>query len=90
MCEEYSLIMFYTIKRLFLFADEWLCYVFALIMLIKGHYKTSVFIFMLGFAVLHVSYHNLDLIEKEIVNIDQVVSPFNLVFDYVVEMTNFV
>ena len=87
--EEYYLILFYTIKRIFLFADEWLCYFFALIMLSKGHYKTAMFIFFFGFICLHVSYYNLDLIEREIISVNQMVSPFDKPINYVINGIDF-
>ncbi len=87
--EEYYLILFYTIKRIFLFADEWLGYFLALAMLIKGHYKTAVLIFFCSFICLHVSYYNLDLIEKEIINVNQMISPFDRPINYVMNGIDF-
>lgn len=76
---------FYKIKRSYLFCDEWLFYALLLTLFLNNYYLIFVFVLPLGFRCLHISYHNLDLVEKKIIDIEQRVSPFDeipMVFNY--------
>ena len=82
--EPNNLLLFYAVKRLFLFADEWLWYTIMIILLLKKYHKTVVFVFVFGFSCLYVSYHNIDLVERELVQIEQMVSPFDILYNYII------
>lgn len=71
--QSQSLIIYYTVKRSFLCLDEWLFY-YTLYKLYKNKYYRMLFIILLyGASCIYTSYKNIDKIEKQIVNVDQII-----------------
>jgi len=71
--DEQSLIVYYIVKRSFLFLDEWLFY-YALYKLYKNKYYRMLFsVFLYGISCIYTSYKNIDKIEKRIVTVDQII-----------------
>lgn len=68
---DHPLLFFYIIKRLFLFLDEWGWYIVMLYLLKKKSYKSLIFVFLFGFLCIYTSYHNIEIIEQEILGIEQ-------------------
>lgn len=68
---ETSHLMYYMIKRLFLFLDEWLFYV-VLYKLYKGrHYKIWMMVLLYGGGCIYTSYSNISILERRIIDEDQ-------------------
>jgi len=66
-----KLIVYYTIKRIFLFADEWLFY-FALYKLFKAkYYIVWWMVLVYGTGCIYTSYVNISKIERQIFDQDQ-------------------
>lgn len=66
-------IVYYTVKRSFLFLDEWLLY-YVLYKLYKSKmYKMTVVVLMYGMSCMYTSYKNIDNIEAEISNVNQII-----------------
>ncbi len=71
MMEMSHLILYYMIKRLFLFLDEWLFYVI-LYKLYKGRrYKMLMLVLLYGGGCIYTSYSNISLLERKIIDEDQ-------------------
>jgi hypothetical protein len=66
-----DLLLYYLLKRIFIFFDEWLFYCVLYILLVRGHYHILPFIIIFGFSCIYTSYYNINLIEKELLDIDQ-------------------
>ncbi len=66
------ILMYYFVKRLFLFLDEWTFYYVLYKFYKAGYYKTLLMIMIYGTFCIYTSYTNISLIESEILNVDQV------------------
>lgn len=82
-----DIIIYYLIKRLFLFCDEWLFYTFLYLLLIRQNYKIIILISSYGLSCIYTSYYNIDLIEKNILDVNQKIflyhgSVFDLLFNH--------
>jgi hypothetical protein len=67
------LILYYVVKRSFICLDEWLFY-FVLYKLYKNKdYKMLMIIFLYGISCIYTSYKNIDKIEKQIIDVNQIV-----------------
>lgn len=66
-----DIIIFYLIKRIFVFFDEWLFYCMLLFLMFNKCYKALIGTMIFGGACIYTSYYNIDLIEQQIVNVDQ-------------------
>jgi len=66
-----NLLIYYTIKRLFICIDEWLFYYILYILYINKYYKVLPFVIIFGFSCIYTSYSNIDKIEKNIIDVKQ-------------------
>lgn len=71
--ETNNLLIYYIVKRLFLFLDEWLFY-YTLYKLVKiGYYKLTMIVLFYGLACIYTSYTNIDRIETNLTGINQII-----------------
>lgn len=82
MIDQTNLILYYFIKRLFLFLDEWLFYYTLIRFFTKKYYKTTFFIFIYGISCIYTSYSNIDKIESNITNSTQIIFLTNNPYEY--------
>lgn len=66
-----DIIVYYFIKRMFLFLDEWLWYLALFLLFVRKQYYLVIIVLIAGFGCIYTSYHNLDLIEREILLVEQ-------------------
>jgi len=66
-----DLIIFYLIKRIFLFFDEWFFYIMLYILYRKKCYKLIPFIITFGGICIYTSYVNINMLEKSIIDLPQ-------------------
>ena len=64
---------YYTIKRSFLFLDEWLFYIVLYKLYSDGHYDIMKIVLVYGISCIYTSYKNIDLIESKISNVKQLI-----------------
>lgn len=64
---------YYTIKRTFLFFDEWLFYYVLYKLYREKYYRMWLPVMLYGLSCIYTSYKNIDKIEKRILPIDQIV-----------------
>lgn len=69
--DEKTLILYYLIKRSFIFFDEWMFYYILLKLYNKKYYKITFTVLVYGLCCIYTSYKNIDKVEKNIISIDQ-------------------
>ena len=65
------LIIYYIIKRIFLFADEWLFYFVLYKLFMQRLYIILSFVMLYGALCIFTSYYNINIIEHEMITVDQ-------------------
>lgn len=80
-----SLLIYYTIKRSFLFMDEWLFYYVLYKLFRSKYYKIMTIVCLYGLSCIYTSYSNIEKIEYKLTGINQMVwSPL----DYIKQTKN--
>ena len=79
-------LLYYTIKRTFLFLDEWLFYVALYKLFGARYYKIWVIVLLYGAGCIYTSYTNISKIERLIFNEEQQFYVFG--FDSLSRLTN--
>ena len=68
-----SLLIYYIVKRSYLFMDEWLFY-YVLYKLFKSeHYKIMTIVCLYGLSCIYTSYSNIEKIENKLTGMNQMV-----------------
>lgn len=65
------ILMYYIVKRVVLFFDEWFFYFTLYKLLRRGHRKILLPVMLYGISCIYTSYKNIDKIEREIVDVEQ-------------------
>lgn len=65
------LVLFYLIKRIFLFLDEWLLYYILFKMYVRKMYLSLSIILVYGSMCILTSYHNINLLEEQVFPLGQ-------------------
>lgn len=66
-----SVLIFYIVKRFFLFLDEWLFYYILYRLFESRYYKLLIIILIYGLSCIYTSYSNLEIIEYRLTGINQ-------------------
>lgn len=88
-----KLVVYYTIKRTFIFFDEWLMYYVLYKLYIKKYYRIMMMVFLYGISCLYTSYKNINKIESKLINVKQIIwitdqSPLMILNDCINYMKN--
>ena len=62
---------YYTVKRSFLFLDEWLFYYTLYTFYKQGFHKITLGILIYGLCCIYTSYKNIDKLEEKIISLNQ-------------------
>lgn len=65
------LLVYYIVKRFFLFLDEWLFYYILYRLFETKHYKLLSVVLFYGLSCIYTSYANIEIIEHQLIGINQ-------------------
>jgi hypothetical protein len=68
---DYPLLIYYIVKRFFLFLDEWLFYYILYRLFESKYYKLLIIVLFYGLSCIYTSYSNLEIIEYKLTGINQ-------------------
>ena len=73
MDQKTLILIYYVIKRLFIFFDEWMFYYILIKLYDKKYKKITLMVLVYGLCCIYTSYKNIDKVEKDISDADQIV-----------------